>query len=183
MKIIIMRHGRPVFSPPFLIAPTAMKGWIDTYDRAVVVPGSAPEACRRLAGSATCFVSSTIPRALSSLQELGYSPSIVDRVFCEVELPFTRWRFPTAPSACWVALFRALWLFGVSPNAEPLREARRRAAIAASRLATAADKETTLLMGHAIMNRLITGHLRRDGWSGRVHSGRRYWSVSVLERW
>ena len=87
IKIILMRHGEPVLAQTGRITPTEMERWIKLYNFAEVKADSAPIASLQWANSTTCIVASTAPRALSSVQALGHTASVVDAVFCEAQLP------------------------------------------------------------------------------------------------
>ncbi|WP_200870550.1 hypothetical protein [Methylobacter tundripaludum] len=87
MKIILMRHGKPVLAQTGRITPAEMERWIEHYNLSEVEADSAPIAGLQRLDSTTCIVASTAPRALSSVQALGHTASIVDAVFCEAQLP------------------------------------------------------------------------------------------------
>lgn len=66
MKIILMRHGKPVLAPTDRITPAEMERWIEHYNLSEVEADSAPIAGLQRLDSTICIVSSTAPRALSS---------------------------------------------------------------------------------------------------------------------
>lgn len=80
-EIILMRHGQPALVAGKKVSARDMQGWIDGYDRAGITDQPVPAASLQLATRARVIVSSTAPRALSSLQALGLAPSHVDALF------------------------------------------------------------------------------------------------------
>lgn len=181
MKIILMRHGKPVLAQAGRITPTEMERWIELYNLSEVKADDAPIASLQLANAATCIVSSTAPRALSSVQALGHTMSVVDAVFCEAQLPFALWRFPRLSPFVWAAFFRLFWFFGYSRGSESIQVTKIRAKAAARKLISLAGKGSVLLVGHGIMNRLIAKELVILGWIGPTKHKNKYWSVSVYE--
>lgn len=179
MKIILMRHGKPIISHIGRIAPTEMAHWIDNYDRSVVDSDGIPADSLKLANSASVIVSSTASRALTSVQALGHKASVVDRIFCEAQLPFTLWRFPRMPPNFWAAFFRVLWLLGYSRGADSIQVTKSRAKVAAQQLVALAEKGSVLLVGHGIMNRLIAKELMVLGCVSYSKHKSKYWSASV----
>jgi broad specificity phosphatase PhoE len=178
-KIILMRHGRPVLNQSGRITPAEMEGWIEHYNLAEVEADGAPNDGLSWLDSTTCIVASTAPRALSSVQALGYAPSVIDAVFCEAQLPFAVWRFPRLSPVVWAAFFRLFWFFGYSRGSESIQVAKVRARIAALKLIALAGQGPVLLVGHGIMNRLIAKELIALGWAGPAKHRNSYWSASV----
>lgn len=179
MQITLMRHGKPRLLKTRWLAPFEMAQWIADYDRAEVEAGAIPARSIDAAQSASLLGASPAPRALSSVQALGRTASLVADMFVEAELPFTLWRHPRLPPPVWAALFRLLWLVGYSRGAESIRAAKDRAKVAARRLATAARHGPVLLVGHGVMNRLIAKELRLLGWIGYARHGDKYWGTNV----
>lgn len=179
MKIILMRHGKPVLAQTVWIAPVEMKRWIKDYNLAEVATDSVPVARLEIAHSAAYIVTSTAPRALSSVQALGHAPSVVDALFCEAQLPYALWHFPRLPPLAWAAFFRVLWFLGYAQGCDSIQATRIRAKAATLKLVTLAEQGTVLLMGHGIMNRLIAQELVALGWAGTTKS--KYWSTSIYE--
>lgn len=182
MKIILMRHGLPILASDQRVSPFEMKQWIKQYDQSIVGLEGVPNSSLRLAKSAVSIVSSTAPRALSSLQAMGCSASVIDAVFCEAQMPTMCWRFPRLSPFFWTAIFRILWFCGYAPDAESVQAARVRARTAAERLVSLAEGGIVLLMGHGIMNRLIANELLALGWVGQPNHERRYWSAGIYSK-
>ncbi len=179
MEIILMRHGKPVLSRSGWLAPVEMGRWIEHYNLSTVEAEGIPLNSFKVVNSVSLIVTSTAPRALSSVQALGHTASVVDAVFCEAQLPFALWRFPRLPPFVWVAFFRLLWFFGYSRGADTIQVTKARAKAAARQLSSLAAGGRVLLVGHGIMNRLIAEELVALGWAARTRHGSKYWSASV----
>ena len=181
MKIILMRHGKPLLTQTDWVAPVEMERWIEHYNLSMVETHGIPINSLKLANSVSCIVASTAARTLSSVQALGYTASVADAVFCEAQLPFALWRFPRLSPFVWVAFFRLLWFFGYSQNSESIQITKTRAKAAAHKLISLAEKGSVLLVGHGIMNHLIAKELIALGWGSSMRQGSKYWSANVYE--
>jgi len=181
MKIILMRHGKPSLNDKSFVSPAQMKAWVEHYNRATVEANDVPQSSISLASAVSQHVSSTAPRALSSLQLLGYAPMVADDIFCEAQLPYSSWEFPRLSPMLWATFFRLLWFCGYSQNAEPFQAAKARANIAAHQLVALAEKGSVLLMGHGIMNRLIANELTSLGWTKQQKQKSHYWASNSYQ--
>jgi len=179
MKIILMRHGKPVLSQVGWLAPAEMERWIEHYNFSKVETDGIPPNSLKMANPASLIVTSTASRALSSVQVLGHTATFADAIFCEAQLPFALWRFPRLPPFAWAAFFRLLWFFGYSRGADSIQLTKIRAKDAAQQLIAFAAKGNVLLVGHGIMNRLIAKELIALGWAARTNHESKYWSASV----
>lgn len=86
-KITLMRHGQPNLAMFGKVSVRDMQGWIAQYDRSEIINQPAPEASVGLAAAAKVIVSSSAPRALTSVRALGLAPTLVDEIFREAQLP------------------------------------------------------------------------------------------------
>ena len=181
MQITLMRHGKPILDASGWMGPVDVGDWIRRYDVAEVEAG-APPASWLLAQTAALVVSSTAPRAQSSVQRLGRTASVSDAIFCEAPLPFSNWRRPRLPATVWVVLFRLMWFMGYARNAEPVLFTKGRAKSAAQRLAAQAEGGPVLLVGHGLMNRFIGQALVAQGWvPTRSQAKGSYWGSCTYE--
>lgn len=176
-----MRHGKPVLAKTDWITPIEIEGWIDLYNCSEVATDGAPISSLQFVNTSTCIVASTARRALSSVQALGLSVSVTDKVFCEAQLPYPLWRFPRLPTFVWAAFFRLCWFFGYSQGAESILAAKDRARVAAEKLIMLAANGPVLLVGHGIMNRLIAKELVVLGWVSSAKHESKYWSTNVYQ--
>ncbi|MEE3661756.1 histidine phosphatase family protein [Brenneria sp. g21c3] len=182
MEIILMRHGKPSLGVSRKVSPYEMISWIERYNQAEIGDDSPPDAGRELAARATRIVASSSPRALASLQALGYRPDVIDALFCEAELPVTHWRWPRLSPFYWGFIFRLAWLCGYRRHVESKHQARQRAYLAANQLIALAESGSVLLLGHGMMNHLIAKQLQRQGWSEERKQGHGYWRAAIYKR-
>lgn len=181
MEIILMRHGEPEYRGEGKVSYREMAEWIDSYNRSSTGSDKPSERAQILAYRALTFLSSPLPRALSSLKTLGCEPGLIDEVFREAELPAFHIPGLRLSPFYWAALFRVLWLCGLSGEVECVRMAKSRAVKAAELLVTAAKGSDgpVLLMGHGIMNRFIAKELIAAGWKEQTRPGKGYWGAGV----
>ena len=95
-----------------------MAHWIESYNFAEIKEDDLFVVDYTLVGAAAYVVVSASPRALSSVRALGLSPSVIDTIFCEAELPVFNWPFLRLPVKIWSVLFRCFWYFGYSKKSE-----------------------------------------------------------------
>ena len=178
-EIILMRHGQPDLATSGKISALEMQRWIEQYECSEVKNQPAPQVSVELAATAKVIVSSTAPRALTSVRALGLQPILVDAVFCEAQLPHGRWALPRLSPFTWAFILRVLWLCGFSGTVESAHKAKLRANQAAQRLQSLADEGPVLLLGHGIMNQLIAKQLEAAGWVRQQRNGNSYWSATT----
>ncbi len=178
-EIILMRHGQPNLAVIDKVSALGMKRWIEQYNLSEIINQPAPEASVQLAASAQVIVSSSAPRALTSVRALGLQPTLVDAIFCEAQLPHARWTLPRLSPFTWAFILRISWLCGFSGTVESARQARIRANDAAQQLQSLANAGPVLLLGHGFMNRMIAKQLEAAGWTRQQRNGNRYWSAMV----
>jgi len=178
-EIILMRHGQPNLAVVNKVSALDMKRWIEQYNLSEIIDQPAPEASVQLAATAQVVVSSSAPRALTSVRALGLQPTLVDAIFCEAQLPHGRWRLLRLSPFTWAFILRISWLCGFSGTVESVRQARIRATEAAQQLQSLASAGPVLLLGHGFMNRMIAKQLEAAGWTRQKRNGNRYWSAMV----
>ncbi|MDY0993720.1 MULTISPECIES: histidine phosphatase family protein [Pantoea] len=181
MKIILMRHGKPDHQAAGRQSVQALADWCEAYDLSQVSDGPPPRSIE-IARQAAVIVCSPLPRAQSSLSQLGLQPHEVDAVFSEVAVPLLRTGAVQLPTLCWLALLRLLWFCGYAGEAESLQHARSRASAAAEKLIDHSRHGTVLLLGHGIMNKMIARELRKRGWQAEKHASSRHWSSAIYHR-
>lgn len=181
MEIILMRHGKPAFKGSAKVTSREMANWIAEYDLSDTGEDIPPESSKSLAFSASRIISSPLPRALSSLRALGCEPDVIDEVYREAGLPVFHMPGLRLSPNVWAAIFRIMWLCGLSRNVERMGKAKQRAAQAANRLVglAKASDGPVLFMGHGVMNRLIARELRSLGFKESRCQGNGYWNASI----
>jgi len=181
MKIILMRHGKPDHQAAGRQSVQALADWCEAYDLSQVSDGPPPRSIE-IARQAKFIVCSPLPRAQSSLSQLGLEPHEVDALFSEVAVPLVKTGEVQLPTVCWLALLRLLWFCGYAGDAESLQHARSRASAAAEKLIDHSQQGTVLLLGHGIMNKMIARELRKRGWQAEKHASSRHWSTAIYNR-
>lgn len=185
MQITLVRHGKPDHDYDTWCTPRDMKGYVEQYNKADVLPCEAGKQLADASQNAKVIITSSLSRCIQSAECLpGTETCGSDEVFAEAHLPYTDWGWPKMPPKVWRILFRAAWFLGFSANTESISTSNARAKEAARKLiALAETHETVLLMGHGIMNILIALHLRKHGWRGpQMLILRDYWHASIYSK-
>lgn len=189
MKIILMRHGRPLIHLDSMRSqrktPTETGKIIRDYKLSDLDPHqSPPQSSIDIANASGQIFSSNLPRAISSVTMLGYADNvIIDPNFRESDHPYYESNFPKLKFFTWCIIFRLMWFCGFSKNGESIKIGRQRAQFCAELLINSAqDFQSSLSLGHGIMNRLISAKLKKQGWRQTSSNGNNYWSFIVLEK-
>jgi broad specificity phosphatase PhoE len=187
MKIVIMRHGKPTTDLNALtrkwLSPHNIGEIVNAYELVGLNTEHTPNAeTKNIANLCKITLSSDLPRAIESLKMLGQTSYENDRIFRESTLPNVSWHQPKLSFFTWAVIFRVFWLFGFSKNGESIKVAKQRAKIGAKQLHDLAFKhDSVLLLGHGIINRLLTKELTNRGWRKIESTGEKYWSYKVFE--
>ncbi|SRR5258705_182151 len=184
LLILLVRHGKPVCDDRTPVAGSSFATWVRDYDAASIDAGVPPPATLKARAEAVgCIATSNLQRARESAQLVAPNrPILSDALFAEAEIPAAISMRLTLAPRYWSVLARAAWFCGWSRGVESLRQARIRAQRAAERLAAlAAEHGSVMLVGHGMMNWLISRALRRGDWRGTA-SGFAFWSVTALQR-
>jgi broad specificity phosphatase PhoE len=185
MKIVILRHGKPVTPSLRKLSASDFSGWVREYNAAGLCPTSQPtEHAKKCADECNAIVCSALPRSVESAKAFNTkSIPLSDPIFNEAELPVANWKKMKLSPKIWAVAFRILWLLGYSRNSESFREAKSRALEAVEKLSEIArEYESVLFVGHGVYNRILSNELRRQGWSGPKNPGSNHWEFSVYER-
>ncbi len=179
IEILLIRHGVPACDHRTPIRGRHFARWVEAYDDApldLTLPP--PPALQALAATIPLLVTSTMRRAVESGALIAPNrPAISDPLYDEAGIPTAFGLGLALRPTYWDALARVAWMLGWSPDVESVHEAKVRAERAADQLASLAlTHGSIMLVGHGMLNTLIAGALRRDGWIGsgspRVHWGR-----------
>lgn len=183
MKIVILRHGKPAIDRWPAVYAVEMQLWIKHYNNAGVIEPATIECKRCVIGSDTILCSAmqrSIDSAAMLRPDLTLQP---DPELVEAGLPYANWRVLKLPVKYWSLVFRVMWLFGYSKNAESCWSAKQRARAAAEKIIkTAVENGSVVYVGHGIFNRLIAKELRTQGWNGPVNPGSKYWDFSIYKK-
>jgi broad specificity phosphatase PhoE len=186
MQIVLVRHGRIAWEFLTLIPGYALGEWRRGEDAAPLdstyrpPPGAELE---RLIRTAASLIASPLRRALESARLLAPAAEpLIDARFREAELPTAIRSRLRLPAKVWAGLARAAWFGGWSDGVESFRDARARAASAATILTEHAEtRGAVVLVGHGLMNILIAGELRAAGWRGPRLPSQRHWGFAIYE--
>ena len=184
VHLLLVRHGKPAFDDWTPVAGLGFATWVSGYDEAPIDVAVPPPASLRAQASAMGYIAtSTLRRARESAALLAAGRTFVcDPLFAEAGIPSSIHLSLVLAPRWWTFLSRVGWFCGWSHGAESLREARCRARRAAERLVELAREHgSVMLVGHGVMNTLISRALRRRGWRGAA-SGSAFWSVVQLQR-
>ena len=185
MRIVLLRHGKPVIAGRKGLSAYEFAEWLDEWDQVGLCSRSLPEQ-ETMAVAAKCNSKwcSNLQRSICSIKTVcPESDFVASKLFRELELPHGPWHWPKLNSTAWSVIFRLLGFCGYAYRAEARRQAKDRARIAAQRLSAEAEaNQSVLLVGHFFMNRLIARRLVKDGWEGPTSPNGGYWAVSVYEK-
>lgn len=185
MKIVILRHGKPVIPSLSKLSASAFSEWVHEYNAAGLCPTSQPtDDAIKCADECNTVVCSALPRSIESAKAFKNKSIVLsDPIFNEADLPVANWQAMKLSPKIWAIVFRILWLLGYSRNSESFTEAKSRATEAVERLSEIACKyESVLFVGHGVYNRILANELRRHGWLGPKNPGSNYWSFGIYER-
>jgi broad specificity phosphatase PhoE len=181
LKIVLIRHGKPIIDDLEKITGAQLAEWVQRYDHAPVDPSCYPPLpLLNTASNIRCIVVSPLRRSVESAKllvpEFRHHVSFEAR---EAELPIPRFMKIKMSARNLCALSRLAWFMGWSAQTESLTQARLRAGIVAQELeALSRQKGSVLLLGHGIMNLLIAQRLRAQGWNSLQVLGNGYWKFS-----
>jgi broad specificity phosphatase PhoE len=185
MRVILMRHGKPLIPPQKSVSSEEFRTWIEAYNAAELCEKSKPEsAAVEIAKSSNSVMCSNLKRSLNSAEVLGVNEvSSSEYHLREMEMPWGKITPFKLKPEYWAVIFRILWFLGYSKNSESFKEAKLRAAHAASLLENSAKKNgSVLFVGHGMLNRFIEKYLVANGWQVKKKVGSNYWEFGVLER-
>lgn len=136
VEIVLLRHGKPTLISKRWITSSALSQWIDDYNAASLCHSSVPgKKAQEHAIRAQVIVSSSLKRSIDSAKALTpEKPIRSNQLFKEAELPFAKLGTIQLPPSVWLTLYRLLWFWGYSANAESYSETKNRSEIAASGL-------------------------------------------------
>lgn len=185
MKIIMLRHGKPVTPSMGKLSAAEFFGWVREYNAAGLCPTSIPTSqAKESASECNAIVCSALPRSIESAKALKDEGIVLsDSIFNEAGLPIANWQVMKLSPKTWAVAFRVLWLLGYSTNSESFKEAKYRASEAVEKLTDIArEHESVLFVGHGVYNRILSNELRRHGWLGPKNPGSNHWAFGVYEK-
>ena len=182
MKIILIRHGKPVSQPQPPLSSADFGKWLSKYNEASIDENVLPNiATRQIVESSEIIISSNLKRSIESVKELGITKKhIVDKIFDEVGMPYNSWVFPKMSPTLWIILNRTLWFLGYSKNCESYQDAKSRSIECAQKLQKIVkENQSVALIGHGFINRFIGKQLLYAGWRGSKWQQSGYWKANI----
>ena len=183
MRITLLRHGKTAFELKGRVGAKDLSKTAKSYDLSGIV-GQPPSKTAAIVQRSNLVVCSHLARSIESASALGFTKvNVKDPLFRETTIPHFDSGPMSLPINVWIILLRTLWIFGFSRNGESLRDTRRRAKLAASRLAELTEEhQNILLVGHGLINYFIAKELRSNGWTGPTRPGNGFWEYGIYER-
>ena len=179
MEIIFIRHGPPEFDSSRWLHQSDLGQLLANYKASRVVrPAPADLLAELFAFSDKPVFCSTLPRCTDSAAALGFTDPVQMPELDEADLPNPNWlKIPVSYQVAIIAL-RFAWFLGYSEASDSYRATLKRADTAAAKLSDIARVHgSVLVVGHGIMNRLVSSRLRKVGWNADARSQTGYWSV------
>lgn len=184
MRIVLMRHGQPVYPVLEKLRARDIHQWVDAYNAShLKKEQTPPDAAQRIAKNCKVVVCSDLSRSLDSAQMLGLRPRAMQAVFREAGLPYVSWNSPKAAAVTWAGIMRVLWFFGYAAKAGESKNGTKERAVTGAKILEqlARTKESVLLVGHYWINRFIAVELLKRGWRGPTCPGKNHWDFGVYE--
>jgi len=184
MEITLIRHGKSTLKENHRITCREFKSWIQKYnEHGVINETSLPHQTLEKVANAKVVITSDLKRVIESAKLLNSQIKIIsDPVFREAELPVpirNLWGIKLSPTM-WSIIMRSLWYKGYSNQCESYSSTKERATRASEILIKNAEQyQSVVLVGHGMMNLLITKELQRLGWKGNKRSGTKHWSSTT----
>lgn len=183
MKIVLMRHGKPMINKHLRLNATEFGAWVEKYNIAGIdTRHESPREAIEQAKQCAMTVCSNLARSLESAKILGVKHiGLCSPMFREMDMPHATWRLPRLSPAIWLIFFRFAWVFGYSANTESFKAAKARARNCAEQLAgISSTYGTVLFVGHGSLNLFIAKYLKRMGWICSEKPPRKYWEHSIF---
>ncbi len=160
-KIILLRHGEVDIDTNKNISASQFKEWITKYNNAnIKVEFSSKKEVENILNEADILVSSSLKRAVQSMELFDKTAFEVNTVFDEAELPCANWSLLKLKPKSWLIIFRILWFFGYSTNSESYKMFKSRVRRATKRLIDLSkEHKTVILIGHGVINNFIRKEL------------------------
>ncbi len=178
MRIVVLRHGKPVLPVWPWIKAEDLGSWIDAYNRAGIRVSAPPMKALNAARTCRIIATSDLARSIGSGRALGLGlPMISEGLLREAELPYASMGNVRMPPIVWAGLFRLLWFFGYHANSESIAAFKERGRRAAGFLISLAhEHDSVLFVGHGLINRSIARDLLAAGWNGPRWPRSRHWA-------
>ena len=161
-----------------------LKSVVEEYDQASIEEQILNhEELQRVANEVAFFVSSGLRRSLDSLALLGKKADYIDKLFAEVESPYTQRKIMKLPIYTWGFWFKLVWSLGYSGGSRSYKDSKADALEASMKLERfAKEHASVLLLGHGLKNMLIVKALKKRGWQENQKMSLKNWGYGVYEK-
>lgn len=181
--ILLVRHGEP---------EGAIGPWLD-YDAYVQLARNYRESRLKMTSqpptrlvarvqTASLVINSGLPRTRETTERLGVAltASVERPEMEEVQLPLPPWLPGQLSMTVWYLARRLLWEVGLGDGEHRSAAARRAASNAVGLAAEAHNHGVVALIGHGMMNSMVSRALRQSGWVGERLRAWPYWGWEEL---
>jgi len=188
MKIVLMRHGKPETDLHTKLNQKynmhELVSMLRKYENCNLNENQTPDKLSiNISKQCNVCVCSNLPRSIQSAKLLGIDQPIIDDLSHELRVPNLVLPSPQLSMRTWVYFYFGIWLLGYSKDSESVREIRNRATIASKKLIKLAEEnESTLFVGHGVINRFIGRALLKKGWQRPKKREESYWDFVVYEK-
>jgi len=179
VKILLLRHGPPVFNHKQRVGTDNIKQLLEAYAFSRVTTNPSINPLTFFAPDKLTVITSKLPRAIDTATLLGFKSVVTTDLLNESSLPHPNTMFIKLPWSLFVVLYRIAWFLGYRNNApgKSADVARAKACVSFISQYIQADRPVVLI-GHGIMNRLIKKELSAQGWRADSKGGSGYWSLN-----
>ncbi|MBW8350374.1 histidine phosphatase family protein [Bacillus sp. IITD106] len=187
MEIVLIRHGKSLWTEDRLITCQEFKNWVEKYDsHGVFEEASYPLQTLEKIRTAKIVVTSDLTRSVESARLLNPNiHTISDPLFRETELPVPIIKLfgLKLNASLWAVLLRCLWFIGYSKGCESLREAKKRAEKASRLLINfAKEHQNVVVVGHGFFNMLMAKELKKLGWVSAKKKSSKHWQSTTFSK-
>jgi len=180
VEIILIRHGKSAWRKRGWLTPAQFAQWVAAYAaHGISVADPIPERTLQKIKQANIVITSSLPRALCSVQRLLPACLVEENeLFREVDtpIPFLHLHFLRLPVQLWLIFARLCWFLGYARGVESRQQAIIRAEKARDLLIPYAEKYGTVaVVGHGWFHRLVGKELEKSGWKRTVSRRTAHW--------
>jgi broad specificity phosphatase PhoE len=183
-KITFIRHAKVDMDSSIPMTSKMLKRWEEAYNNAPIIQ-DLPEdqALYQVFDEVDYILSSTLKRSHDSVALLDRSIDESNVLFNEAQVPALEGTFIKLKPTSWLVLFRLFSLVGFGRWAMTLKETKSQAKEASEILLKLSEKhDNIILLGHGVMNWLITKELGTVGWESKGKSEHHNWGITSLTR-
>jgi len=183
-KITFVRHAKVDMDSSKPITSKMLKNWEEAYSNAPIIKDiPEDETLHQVFDEVDYILSSTLKRSHDSVALLGRSIDASNALFNEAQIPALHGSFIKLKPTSWMLLFRLLSFVGFGRWAVTLNETKAQAKEASRTLLKLSEKHNNIiLVGHGVMNWLISKELETAGWLSEGKSEHHNWGMTTLTR-